>query len=380
MFFSISEIIDKSFPFNTELGKFWINHDPGWTSGNNFLYKGFTRNGILSGIKSLEDIKTYKHIEGNFCIIYLEDEKIKLCAGKKQKFPVFHTEKRVSNLYKTDKHILCPFEFDGVNVNQIETSRPCFIDFKIGDDDVITKIDNILEKTFLDFNVDQPFKLYVTGVDTLLIAAYILKNKIPYQLVGGEHGDMDHFLCHHRSTIRENFWAYTTVQHWKETNILLTGGHGDETMLRDPVQAKVILDFYQEDVVEICRSNSKLYHSYHFLKKDNLSMYDKLNGLHFSSDNEMKNWIIEKFYCDYQHWHLGKTLFFSPYDNLEILNLSLNFSYETAKKQLLDAYVSKSLIDRNRPGLLKLLSKSKNFRYYENLAGLYNGDFKLESL
>jgi hypothetical protein len=380
MFFSISKTIDKTFPCNTKLGKFWVNHDSGWTVFENFLYKGFTRNGVLNKITSVVDIKTYEQIEGNFCIIYLEEEKIKLNAGKKQKFPVFQNETRVSNLYKTDKHVLAPFEFDGINIIQFETSRPCFIDYKISDDDIIKKIDDILEKTFLDFNIDQPFKLYITGTDTLLIAAYILKNKIPYQLVSGEHGDMDHFLCHHRSTIRENFWAYTTIQHWKESSILLTGGHGDETMLRDPIQAKVILDFYKDDVIEICRSNPNLYHSYHFLKKDNLVMYDKLNDLKFSDADEMKNWIIEKFYCDFQHWHLGKTLFFSPYDNLEILNLSLNLSYATMKKQLLDAYVSKSLIDRNRPGLLKLLSKSKNFRYYENLAGLYNGDFKLESL
>jgi hypothetical protein len=381
MFFSISENLDKTFPYNTKLGKFWINHDEGWSIRGSFLYKGITNHGILK-VARQEDIESYKDVDGNFCIIFLENEKIKLTAGIKQKFPMYQNQdlKMISNLYKTENNILAPFEFDGITVDQIKNTQPCYKDLNISDEEIISRINDILEKTFLDFTYDKPFKLYITGVDTILIAAYVLKNKIPFELVSGEHAEMDYFLCHHRSRMLKDFWAYSTIQHWKTDNILFTGALGDETMLRDAVQAKIILDYYGENIVDICTNNPDLYHSYHFLKKENMQAYKELQDLKFTNEKEMKNYIVKQFFYDYQHWHLGRTIFFSPYDNMEILNLALNLSYETARKQLLDASVSKELILRTRPALLKFLSKSKNFNYYENLCDLYSGSIKLESL
>ena len=77
---------------------------------------------------------------------------------------------------------------------------------------------------------------------------------------------------------------------------------------------------------------------------------------------------------------MGNTLFYTPFDDLRLLNLSLNLSDELIRKQLTDGYVAKELIKRNRPGLLKLLSTSKNVDYYKNLADLYEGKVKLEDL
>lgn len=228
---------------------------------------------------------------------------------------------------------------------------------------------------------NQPFKLFLSGgFDTLIIASYILKNKIPYELVREEHAEMDHFTCFHRNRILKSFWAYRTIQHWKTPQILLTGAHGDETLLRDATQAFLFFKHHGEDLVEIVRKDPSLYQSTHYSKPECLASYDSLKSITFESVIDLKSWILNTFARDYQHWHLGNTLFFTPFDDLDLLHLSLNLSYDTSRKQLLDGWLCRNLIQMNRPGLLKLLSKNKNHNYFENLYGLYENKIKLEEL
>lgn len=379
MFFSINKKIDYSFPNRVKWGEYFVHYDNGWHTHENYIFKGFLKNKFLN-ITSIDEIKKITDDEGNFCVIFYENDQIFLTTGNKQKFPIFYhaQEEIISNLYISDKKLIAPVTI-GKSITGVVNENLEFEDLNISDTDVIDKIDSLLESSIIDFNYEEPVKIYLTGADTLLIAAYILKNKIPYELVSGEHLEMDYFLCHHRSTIRENFWSYSTVQHWKNKTMLLTGGHGDETLLRDPIQAQAYLKFYNEDLISICK-NHEHYHSYHFLKNKNLIAYEKYKDLNFKNENDMKSWLLNLFRRDYQHWHIGNTFLYSPFDNIDLLKLSLNLSYETARKQLLDAWLSKELIRRNRPGLLKLLSPLKNYNYYKNFDTIYEGTQSLENL
>lgn len=382
MFFLISKHIDKTFPNNKKFGNYYVSFDNGWNIEDNFIYKGLIFSGKIDIIKE-QEILNYKNIEGTFCIIHFTDNKININFGIKQKFPIFINDDSVTNLYKADKFCtnLSEVIISDEKIQPIYKSAVEYQDLKLSDDEIINRLDQTIENHILNFNTNKPFKLYLTGgLDTLLIAAYVLKNKIEYELVSGEHAEMDHFLCYHRSRLMKDFWAYQTIQHWKKSTILLTGAHGDETLLRDPLQALLILKHHGEDLINICRENVNLYQSKHCLKEQNLVEYKKYDNLKFESDVSLKNYIMNTFAGDYQHWHLGNTLFYTPFDDLELLNLSLNLSYDVARKQLLDGFVAKELIKKNRPGLLRLLSSLKNFDYYENLASLYEGKISLEEI
>lgn len=382
MFFSISKSIDTTFPNQTRLGDLLVNHDNGWTVKEDFLYKGFAENGMLS-LENSSQIKNFQNQKGTFCILYLDANKIKIITGNKQKFPIFvdYENHTLSNLYESETVAHNGFTIDNQVITVLSGGTLSFCDKNLCDEEILTKINQILETKICSMISDRPFKLFLTGgFDTLIIASYILKNKIPYELVNGEHAEMDHFTCYHRNRILKSFWAYRTIQHWKTPEILLTGAHGDEMLLRDATQAFLFLKYHGEDLLSVINNNQHLYQSIHYSKKECIETYDALENITFDSEQDLKSWMLNTFARDYQHWHLGNTTFFTIFDDLDLLDLSLNFSYEKIRAQLLDGEVCRTLIEMNRPGLLKLLSNNKNHNYFEKLSDIYEGKIKLENI
>ena len=71
---------------------------------------------------------------------------------------------------------------------------------------------------------------------------------------------------------------------------------------------------------------------------------------------ELCNTVIN----DWQHWHLGNTLTWTPFRDLQLFKLFLALPYEQALGQIMNSSVSRELIERNVPGLTKVLSDQKN--------------------
>jgi len=380
MFFHISKEVDSSFPNILTKNSYNIHYDNGWSSLDFALYKGITEEGILS-ITSENDIEKYRSANGTFCIMYFKNNRIEIISGRKQKYPLFVTESSVSNTYTDGESIHGNVIITSTEIQKTDLADITYQNLNLNDDQIIDLLDEKINNYVSNFNFSMPLKVYPTGgLDSIMLIAYVLKNKIPYELVVGEHAEMDHFACYHRTTLPKKFWAYTTIQHWKEPSILLTGAHGDETLLRDALQAYAMLKYHGEDLVEVCQNNTSLYQSLHYLKDECLKTYEENSTLSFDNEYDLKTWILNVFRKDYQHWHLGNTLFFAPLDNLDLLNISLNLSWETSRKQLLEGYVSRELIKRHRPKLLSLVSPQKNINYYQNLAPLFEGKITLKDL
>lgn len=72
---------------------------------------------------------------------------------------------------------------------------------------------------------------------------------------------------------------------------------------------------------------------------------------------------------DYQHWHLGNTLTWTPLRDLEIYKMFLRLDVDSAISQIMDSTISLQLIELNCPGLSKVISDQKNAgNYMKNLA------------
>ena len=378
MFFSISKHFDNMFPNNIQYGDFHIGYDNGWNHVGNIMYKGTTDTGLLN-ISSEKDIDSYRNIDGTFCIISFIDTTIEIIFGCCRRFPIFRNRDSVSNLYKYNRG----YELEIYN-NEVLYNPPNQYSYKhldMNDDQLFDLLDTKISNYITNFKSDNLIKVYPTGgVDSILILAYLLKHNIPYEIVPGEYIEMDYFLCKHRQYLRKEFWAYQTIQHWKSDSALYTGAHGDEMMLRNPLSAYLLMKFHGEDLVSICKKDLMLYHSLHCLEKESLQKYNNHSRQLFLDEDDIKDYIMNIHAEDYQHWHLGNTLYITPFNNMDLLNISLNFSYEVSRKQMLDAYISKELIRRNRPGLLKLVSNIKNINYYENMAEVFDGTVRLEDL
>jgi hypothetical protein len=76
---------------------------------------------------------------------------------------------------------------------------------------------------------------------------------------------------------------------------------------------------------------------------------------------------------DWQHWHIGNTLTWTPFRDLELFKLFLQLPLDLAQAQIMDSTVSRQLIEQNCPGLTKVISDQKNSgNPLKNLVGLYN--------
>jgi len=357
MFFSISKHVNNDFPNHVKWGEFCIDFDNGWTVSANLISKGYP---------------------GKSCEIQYSDIGIELTSGRRQTFPIFIDDVNfvVSNLLPTPNSFLGNVIVGSDSITRIAGPLPAFIKLELTDDEIIDQIDSTIERAILNFKTDKPIKLFLTGgVDTLLLASYVVKNKIPYELVTCEHYDLDYFMCHNRSKLKK-FWAYKSLQHWRDPEVLLSGANGDEMLMRNPYDARIVTTYFGEDLIEICKQQH-FYHSSYFLKDKFSVMLENAKQKTFASEEELKQHIIIRNSNDFQHWHLGNTTTLAPYDNLELINLILNLSYPMLRMQILDAGVHKLLIKRNAPELLNLLSDDKNTDNFKKLANLYEG---IESL
>jgi hypothetical protein len=104
------------------------------------------------------------------------------------------------------------------------------------------------------------------------------------------------------------------------------------------------------------------------LHRDYFSQYtDLFNSQHAATTAELCNTVVN----DWQHWHLGNTLTWTPLRDLELFKLFLALPYEQAVAQIMNSAVSCELIERNVPGLTQVLSDQKNSgNAMRNLRGL----------
>jgi hypothetical protein len=63
---------------------------------------------------------------------------------------------------------------------------------------------------------------------------------------------------------------------------------------------------------------------------------------------------------DWQHWHLGNTLHWTPLRDLEIFKIIMRLPLIDAKNQIMDSTFSQTLIERNVPGATEFISDQKN--------------------
>jgi hypothetical protein len=64
---------------------------------------------------------------------------------------------------------------------------------------------------------------------------------------------------------------------------------------------------------------------------------------------------------DHQHWHLGETVTFTPFKDLEITKLLLRLPKEVLVQQMLHGYVSRKLIEKIDTNTIQWLNKYKNY-------------------
>jgi hypothetical protein len=382
MFFSINKLPQENFSHYWQLGNFAISTDAGWhlkeLKNYSVVFKGYLDDGnIEDSLCAIVDSKQ-PLLTGNFCALALNQltGQLLIKSDIYRSFPIYISDSGITNLVPasrtawTDNLITVNPDFSIIE-EQFDVIGSCDAT-KVS---TVDDIDRQLTNKFLSwkkFN-QLPIRVFLSGgIDTLLVYSYLKKLNIDHEIVWNSHIDHDDFwLANHGSII--NYWGYTQIHHWKEPCVLVTGAPGDEFMLRGPTTSNLYLMHHGLSILQLLASQEPFYHRDYFSLDKHVVLLGKqmTKFTPYDSDSDMIWNLCNINVNDWQHWHLGNTLTFTPLRDLTLFKMFLNLPLELAKKQIMDSTVSQMLIEKNVPGLTTVLSDQKNTaNYMKNLRSL----------
>jgi hypothetical protein len=141
-------------------------------------------------------------------------------------------------------------------------------------------------------------------------------------------------------------------------------------MLRSPVTVDVFLKLRGRNMIDLLNQDKWqkcLHHTYFNLPKHHIIFAD--NAPLPKWDRQQMIWnLCNILVNDWQHWHLGNTLTWTPLRDLEIIKLLFRLPVDDALGQIMNSDISCRLIEQNKAGLTRVISDQKNSgNYMKNL-------------
>ena len=372
MFFHISAQHQDNFSNHYDLGPLCVDTDSGWQqvslNGHSLLFKGYADSASLPDL--LTDIVNTDTPEllGNFCVLDWnhDTQQLHIRTDRYRSFPIYVQDQHsVTNLWTLDRTVWTDTVISvdrNINLHERQFDVIGLInDLELSEAEVLARIDQRLKtrtETFLKHN-GLPVKTFLSGgVDSLLVYSYV-KQHVQPELIACEHLDFDWFWLNNSGHLKK-FWAYRQIHHWKEPCVLTSGAPGDELMLRSPTTSDYYLRWHGKSITDMLNSDawqSCLHHSYFNKYQD---LYTKPCPFSATNKQELIWQLCNIVINDWQHWHLGNTLTWTPLRDLEIFKLLLRLPLSSAVGQIMNSDISCRLIEQNSPGLTRAISDQKN--------------------
>jgi hypothetical protein len=379
MFFNIGHTPLENYPCHWHLGSFVVSTDQGWqyaTMGTaEILYKGYADSAPLDRLLEQILFQTEPMLVGNFCALVLVDNTIEIQTDRYRNFPIY-VGNGVNNLVSTS-HTAWTDSLISVHADLSITEKKFDVIGPINadpltKDQVIDQIIKILDAkthSFVNHNT-LPIKAFLSGgVDSLLVYSFLKKYTNNFELVLGTHFEWDYFWMKNSSRITNN-WTYSQIHHWTHDCILTSGSLGDEFMLRNPVTADVFLKRQGISISNLLNSDKWLHamQRLYFLKEKHQKIF-ATQPIPDLCGEPLHRYLCNIVVNDWQHWHLGRTITWTPLRDLEIFKLMLRLPQQDAISQTLNSQISMDIIEHNSPGLSGAVSDHKNMHnYLANLA------------
>ncbi len=134
----------------------------------------------------------------------------------------------------------------------------------------------------------------------------------------------------------------------------------------------MILKFYNLEIPDLFADSTNFLHYEYFNQEKNLKIWEQQKSLKFDTLTEVINYCLNINYNDWQHWHLGNTLTYTPLRDQRLFYYIAMLDKNSLKEQIMNSVVQKELIRKNDENLLQGLSNQKNkLNGMENLTKLF---------
>jgi hypothetical protein len=367
MFFSLSKSLDQRFPNHVNIGLWIFNFDNGWAcTDENTWFKGYCHPDIEYGL---------------WTKVKLDNDLIKLTHNKYRPYPLWWDEQQqtLTNLLGSGQSLwsddLCVIDNNNLIVSKTNIIDP--VDIK---EQSLEKVCEQIQQSLLqkisalkrDYtNLEK--KIFITGgIDTLTLLALCKKQHLDVAVIDYEYFQFDQFTNCNFSEIKQKHWAYSQIHHWTVPTMLMSGSCGDEFLFRGPVQISIWCAWHDVDLEKLL-SNNQGYHVSYFCKEKNMLVFkDHFRRRHeiraqFPTKKDLIWQLLNMNINDHQHWHLGHTMTWTPYLDLELTKAVLGLNFDDMIQHIVDAKLSRRILENLDPSLSKMLSTSKNVNSRINL-------------
>jgi hypothetical protein len=375
MFFSIGSTAQTNFSHFYQLGDVVVSTDAGWKKlqikNHQVIYKGYADSAQLEQLLDNIIDQTEPTLLGNFCVLDYDsiDQTIRIRTDRYRSFPIYiESGRQITNLFSlahtawTDSlvqidHDLSVTETKFDVIGSIDTSY-------VSVDQAMDEIDLILSKKtkqFVEHNT-LPIRAHLSGgVDSLLVYSYLQKYTSNYELVKCAHIDYDNFWLKNSCTLKENCWGYTQIHHWCDPCVLTSGAPGDEFMLRSPTTVDLFLKMQNYSMTDLLSQPAwqNCLHQIYFNQQKHHEIFVNQPRPDWTRQQMIWN-LCNIIVNDWQHWHLGHTLTWTPLRDLSIAKILFRLPADQALGQIMNSDISCALIEKNCAGLSRAISDQKN--------------------
>lgn len=365
MFFTISKQPDLRLPNSFQIGAWHLSYDRGWASDRN-----------------REKTVWSKGIGDNKCIIHHDTASgnITFQHGPNRSFPVWWDDETLTltNLLGTGEPVYADKRmvlFSDWLITESQDIHGVIDTDVLSLDAVVEEIQTrLIQSAKLPSEFDWLPQLFVTGgIDTVTLLALFKHVNLDFDLIDYEYFQYDQFTNQNIAAIRRQHWAYNQIHYWSDQNaILASGAYGDEYMMRGPNNIALWCAWQNIDLVDMLEKSTG-YHVGYFSLPKNLAVFktawDRRLDIQrkYPMYQDLVRQILDVNANDHQHWHLGKTLTWTPFLDPELTKLMLRLSVDDMLHQILDAGISRQIIARLDPNCIKVLSSTKNQNPRQNL-------------
>ena len=360
MFFTISKQRDERLPHHSPLGAWCLSRDDGWNYSGGPWHKGISGNSLSIHHDSQSGNVTFEH-------------------GVNRSFPLWWNSETLTltNLLGTGEPIRADKRmvlFGDWLLTEHQDIHGAIDTDVLSQDAVVDGIRTQLIKSTRDVYPWQT-RLFVTGgIDTVTLLALLkgVGDQI-FDLMNYQYFEYDKFTNRNIADIQQQHWAYRQIHHFIDNNtILASGAYGDEYMMRGPYTIAMWCAWQNINIVDMLKKSSGYHVDYFCLPKNLMvfqSAWDRRADIQsqYPEYKDLVRQILDVNANDHQHWHLGKTLTWTPFLNPELTKLMLRLSVEDMLGQIINADVSRAVIQSLHPDCCKLLSLTKNRNIRQNL-------------
>lgn len=156
--------------------------------------------------------------------------------------------------------------------------------------------------------------------------------------------------------------------------MLVSGAPGDEFTARSPLVGNLLLLHHGTSIPELLSDmayGACLHRTYFDTPKHHALWEEQKQNYTAQTLEQVIRRCCNYNINDWQHWHLGRTLTWTPLRDLEMFKLFTRLEPQALVTQVMHSTVQKELIRRHAPEVLGYLSTQKNSKNsLENLVAL----------